>query len=77
MRQADLPSARRPHVTESISFRVDSAQLACTCDITGSTKSSTWNGTPGDAEQLVDDLADETAFLISETPHYAWLRATR
>jgi hypothetical protein len=77
MTEARLPDARRADVAASIELRFESGQLFCTCDITGSTKERDWDGSPADAEALVDDLADETASFVSKTPHYAWLRTSR
>jgi hypothetical protein len=77
MAQAHLPDARRADVEESVSFVLSSHELFCTCDITGSTKQQRWRGRVQDAEELVDDLAEETVGLVTQTPHYAWLRASR
>jgi hypothetical protein len=56
---------------------VNSGELFCACDITRSTKQQPWRGRVQDAEELVDDLAEETVGLVTKTPHYAWLRASR
>jgi hypothetical protein len=76
MRVADLPAARRGDVEAAPRFSAVTGELICTCEITGSTYSTTWDGTRSSAEAFADYAGTETAELVIATPHYAWLRAS-
>jgi hypothetical protein len=74
---AGLAPAREPEVRESCEIRHDGHLLRLTCTITGSTYERAWDGSEAEAMALADEAADETAYLISNTPHYAWMQARR
>ena len=90
MGATDLPAARVADLCESLKVTEDTSVLRdyegrelaegntvlrLTCTITGSSKELIWDGAEADALALIDDLADETAFLVTRTPHYAWMRS--
>ena len=77
MDAAALPAARTTDVRESCEMRRDGQLLRLTCTITGSSHEREWDGSEGAAVALVDEAADDTAHLITSTPHYAWLRSAR
>lgn len=70
-----LPAARGGDVSESCEISRDGQLLRLTCTITGSSHERPWDGSESEAITLVDEAADDTAYLISKTPHYAWLRS--
>jgi hypothetical protein len=74
---AALPAARAGDVTESCEISRNGSSLRLTCTITGSSHERPWDGSEGEAVALVDEAADDTAYLITKTPHYAWLRSRR
>ena len=75
MREAQLPEARRADVEQAAEFAVTDNEIRCTCRITGSTYIAEWDGSEASAARLADEAADGTAFLVTRTPHYAWLRS--
>jgi hypothetical protein len=79
MDEGALPAARAQDIRGSCEFAVisDPPQLRLTCTITGSSHVRLWDGTEAMALALTDEAADETAFLIRQTPQYAWLRSGR
>jgi hypothetical protein len=77
MRAANLPLARRHDVEQAPSFSLEHGELRCTCGITGSTYATAWDGSEERAVALVEEAAAGTAFLLTKTPHYAWLRSSR
>jgi hypothetical protein len=77
MSAAKLPAARRSDVQEAPLFAVQGTELRCTCGITGSTYAVTWDGSREGALALADEAAQGTGHLVTETPHYAWLRSSR
>ena len=74
---AALPPSRARDVSASLEVSRDGNLLRLTCSITGSIHERTWDGQEGDAVALVDEAADDTAYLIAKTPRYAWLRSQR
>ena len=76
MAKGGFPPARGPDVRESfeVSQSEDGSWLYVTCTITGSTYETSWDGSERVALSAVTEAADETADLITGTPHYAWMR---
>jgi hypothetical protein len=76
---AALPAARAGDIRESCEFALNSDPplLALTCTITGSTYEEPWDGSEATALRLTDDAAEDTAWLVTHTRHYAWLRSGR
>jgi hypothetical protein len=74
---AELPSARKPDLHKSCELSRDAAALRLTCTITGSSYERLWDGSEGEALALVDEAADSTTLLVTQTPRYAWLRSGR
>jgi hypothetical protein len=74
---AALPAPRADDVRESCEVSHDGQLLRVTCTITGSSHEQPWDGSEGEAVALVDEAADATAYLITKTTHYAWLRSRR
>jgi hypothetical protein len=74
---ARLPEARATDLRDSCELRVteDQTLLRLTCTITGSTFQEPWDGSDTAALALGDRAADDTAYLVSHTRHYAWLRS--
>jgi len=78
MCQANLPAARRSDVEDAPRFSAAEDEITCVCGITGSTYTEEWDGTRASAEAFAERVAEETAWLVRETPpRYAWLRASR
>jgi hypothetical protein len=79
MREAKLPPQRRRDVEEALEFHVSAdGALECTCTITGATyRHEHWNGDRAAVLALALDAGDGTAYLVTSTPHYAWLRSRR
>jgi hypothetical protein len=77
MQAAHLPDARRSDVEQAPAFSVVGGEIRCTCRITGSTYFAEWDGSEAAAARLADEAAEGTAFLVTRTPHYAWLRSSR
>jgi hypothetical protein len=77
MDAAALPPARVADVQESCQMSCDGQLLRLTCTITGSSHELDWDGSEGAAVALVDEAADDTAYPITRTPKYAWLRSAR
>ena len=77
MNAAALPPARAADVQESCQMSREGQLLRLTCTITGTTHECDWAGSEGAATDLVNEAADDTASLITRTPHYAWLRRAR
>ena len=75
MESAELPEERRADLERAPEFAVERGELRCLCRITGSTYAVPWNGAEDLAERLADEAADGTAFLITRSSHYAWLRS--
>jgi hypothetical protein len=73
----DLPPVRETDLRESCELARAPGLLRLTCTITGSTYKRPWDGSEGEAVALVDEAADDTAYLVTRTPHYAWLRSRR
>ena len=76
VRAADLPAAREPDLHEACGFSCDAESLRLTCAITGSTYDRSWDGSEAGAAALVDDAAKSTAYLLRQTPHYAWMHSS-
>lgn len=76
---AELPAAHAADIRDSCEFAItdDPPCLRCTCTITGSSYERPWDGTEATALALTDEAADDTAYLVRRTPHYAWLRSGR
>jgi hypothetical protein len=49
--------------------------LRLTCTITGGSYERPWDGAETTAFALTDEGSDDTAYLVTETRHYAWLGA--
>jgi hypothetical protein len=79
MDEGALPVARAQDIRESCEFSVvgDPPLLRLTCTITGSSYERLWDGTEAMALAVTDEAGDDTAYLITQTPHYAWLRSGR
>jgi hypothetical protein len=77
MDAAALPAARTSDIRESCEMRRDGHLLRLTCTITGRSHEREWDGSESAAVAVVDEAADDTAHLITSTPHYAWLRSAR
>ena len=79
MNDAQLPPARRTDVRDSCELWTDTdpALIGVTCTITGSTYEHPWDGSDREAVALVDEAADGTAYLVTRTPPYAWIRSRR
>jgi hypothetical protein len=75
----NLPPARADDLRASceLGSTDNGSVLRLTCTITGTTHESAWDGSEGTAISLVEDAAEDTAFLVTRTPHYAWLRSAR
>lgn len=71
----DLPPSRRADLLQSCELTRDKALLHLVCTITGSRYERPWDGSEAEAAALVDEAADDTAYLITRTPHYAWMRS--
>jgi hypothetical protein len=75
---AALPRAREADVRSAPEFWVEAGTtLGVTCGITGSSYETPWDGSEEAAVELADEAADGTAYLVTKTPHYAWLRSGR
>jgi hypothetical protein len=76
---ADLPPDRANDLRDSCEVDLDSggSPLRLTCTITGSTYEREWDGSEQAALSLAEEAAEGTAYLVSRTPHYAWLRSAR
>jgi hypothetical protein len=75
--EADLPRARESDVRGASEFWLAAEDtLGVTCTITGSSYERSWDGSMDAAVELADEAADGTAYLITKTPHYAWLRSS-
>ena len=72
---AGLPPARKTDVSASCELSRDASLLRLTCTITGSTYERPWDGSESEAVVLADEAAVDTAYLITQTPHYAWIRS--
>lgn len=72
---ARLPPARLADVRESGVLDGEGRMLRLTCTITGGRYERAWDGSEADAIALADEAAEDTAYLIGRTPHYAWLRS--
>jgi hypothetical protein len=70
---AGLPRARETDVSESCEVSHDGQLLHLTCTITGSSYERPWDGSETEAVALADEAAEDTAYLITQTPHYAWV----
>jgi hypothetical protein len=80
MNGAALPAARRDDVQEASTFSSRGGEILCTCDITGSTYSESWDGTSASAEAFAQEVGEATASLVARTKKnhkYAWLYAGR
>jgi hypothetical protein len=80
MSGAVLPAARRDDVQEAATFSSRSGEILCTCDITGSTYSESWDGTSTAAEAFAQEVGETTASLVARAKKdhkYAWLYAGR
>jgi hypothetical protein len=75
----NLPPARADDLRESceLGSTDDGSLLRLTCTITGTTHERAWDGSEGTAVSLVEEAAEDTAYLVTRTPHYAWLRSAR
>jgi hypothetical protein len=76
---AKLPPARASDLHESceLGSNDDGSVVRLTCTITGSAYQRDWDGSEELALSLVDEAAEDTAYLVGRTPHYAWLRSGR
>jgi hypothetical protein len=75
---ADLPRVREDHIRSAPEFWLeDRTILGVTCTITGSSYERPWDGSEEAAIALADEAADGTAYLVTKTRHYAWLRSRR
>jgi hypothetical protein len=73
---AALPRAREADVRSAPEFWLEAGTtLGVTCGITGSRYARPWDGSEEAAIALAEEAADGTAFLVTKTPHYAWLRS--
>jgi hypothetical protein len=77
MNAAALPPAGAADVEKSCQMSREGQLLRLTCTITGTTHERDWDGSEGAAVALVDEVADDSAYLVTRTPHYAWLRSAR
>jgi hypothetical protein len=77
METAGLPPIREADLRESCELSRDAGLLRLTCTITGSCYERPWDSSEGEAGALVDEAADSTAYLVTRTPHYAWMRSRR
>jgi hypothetical protein len=79
MTDAQLPPARRADVRESCELWAsrDPPLVGVTCTITGSSYEQQWDGSEAAAVALVDEVAESTAYLVTRTNKYAWLRSRR
>jgi hypothetical protein len=75
MAEPGLPPARKNDVSQSCEITRNGELLRLTCTITGSSYERTWDDTEAEASALVDEAAEDTAYLVTKTPHYAWLRS--
>ena len=75
MDTAGLPPAREADVRESCEISRDGRLLRLTCTITGSSHERLWDGSDAEAVALVDEAAEDAAYLITRTGHYAWLHS--
>jgi hypothetical protein len=75
----NLPPARADDLRASceLGSTDNGSVLRLTCTITGTTHESAWDGSEGTAISLVEEAAEDTASLVTRTPHYAWLRSAR
>jgi hypothetical protein len=73
--EAGLAPARKNDVRQACEITRNGKLLRLTCTITGSSYERTWDGTEADASALVDEAAEDTAYIVTKTPHYAWLRS--
>ena len=75
----NLPSARAADLRDSceLDSTDDGAVLRLTCTITGTEHEREWDGSEATAISLVEEAAESTAYLVTRTPHYAWLRSAR
>jgi hypothetical protein len=77
MRATDLPPVRETDLRESCELTSDAGLLRLTCSITGSSYNRSWGGSEDEAVALVDEAANNTAHLVTRTPHYAWMHSGR
>jgi hypothetical protein len=77
--RAGLPLARDDDLRASAEYSLDDEAdlLSLTCTITGSTYEQPWDGSEVAAVSFTEEAADDTADLITQTRHYAWLRSRR
>ena len=76
---AALPAARAADIRESCEFALnnDPPLLALPCTITGSTYQEAWDRSEATPLRLTDHAAEDTAWLVTNTRHDAWLRSAR
>lgn len=75
---AVLPRAREADVRSAPEFWIEGGTtLGVTCGITGSSYETPWDGSEETAVALAEEAADGTAWLVTKTPHYAWLHSGR
>jgi hypothetical protein len=79
MRAAELPAARAKDIRDSCEPQIsdDHSTFRLTCTITGSSYERPWDGSETAVLAMADEAAEDTAYLITRTPHYAWLRSAR
>jgi hypothetical protein len=72
---AELPPARASDLRESceVGLSDDRSRVRLVCTITGNTYERPWDGIEATALSLVEEAAEDTAYLITRTRHYAWL----
>jgi hypothetical protein len=67
----DLPPIREADLRESCELSRGSGLLRLTCTITGNSYERPWDGSEGQAVELVDEAVESTAYLVTRTSHYA------
>ena len=68
---ADLPPVRADDVRDSFEIESGGHRLALRviCTITGSTYERDWDGSERTAVSLTEQAAEDTAYVVTRTPH--------
>jgi hypothetical protein len=74
VRVAELSHSHVQDLQSSAHFAARPPEIVCVCDLTGSTERSSWDGTREAALTFATEAGNNTAWLITHTPHYGWLR---